>query len=76
VGLELSRPAAEYGRATYGVDVRTATLADAAFAPESFDAVLMHHTLEHVPAPDNLLARIRAVLRPGGVTYQAPITTR
>lgn len=71
IGLELSLPAAEQGRRQWGLDIRTETLADAGFAAGSFDAVLMHHTLEHVPGPDRLLAQVHAVLAPGGVMYQS-----
>lgn len=71
IGLELSRPAAEFGSKEWGLDIRSQTLADAAFAPGSFDAVLMHHTLEHIERPDELMAQVREVLAPGGVTYQS-----
>jgi SAM-dependent methyltransferase len=71
VGLELSRPAAQFARTAHGVDVRTATLETADFAPGSFDAVLMHHTLEHVAAPDRVLQQVFAVLAPDGVMYQS-----
>ncbi len=71
VGLELSRPAAEFGRKEWDLDIRMQTLDEAGFAPGSFDAVLMHHTLEHVAAPDRVLAQVRDVLAVGGVTYQS-----
>ena len=70
-GIELSEPAVEYGRREYGLDIRCATLAEAGFAPGSFDAILMHHTLEHVVDPDVLLAQAHTLLVPGGVMYQA-----
>ena len=31
-----------------------------------FDAVICHHTLEHVPSPPEALAEMRRLLRPGG----------
>lgn len=71
IGLELSQPAADYGRRTFGVDIRATTLAAAGFADGQFDAVLMHHTLEHVEAPDLLVEQIARVLAPGGVMYQS-----
>lgn len=71
VGLELSKPAAEYGRQSFGVDIRTAMLDEVGFADGSFAAVLMHHTLEHVERPDVVLAEVYRVLAPGGVMYQS-----
>jgi len=69
VGLELSQPAAAHGRAQWQLDIRTQTLAEAGFAPASFDAVLMHHTLEHLQAPDCVLLQVHGLLAPGGVMY-------
>jgi SAM-dependent methyltransferase len=71
VGLELSQPAAAYGREKWQLDIRAQTLADAAFPSGSFDAVLMHHTLEHVEQPDRVVADLRQLLAPGGVLYLA-----
>ncbi|MEZ5989730.1 MAG: class I SAM-dependent methyltransferase [Planctomycetota bacterium] len=71
VGLELSRPVAEWARRERGLDVRPVRLEEAGFAPGSFDAVLMHHTLEHLARPDEVVARCRALLRSGGAMYQA-----
>jgi 2-polyprenyl-3-methyl-5-hydroxy-6-metoxy-1,4-benzoquinol methylase len=70
-GIELSRPAVEYGVQSYGLDIRMAELQRAGFEPASFDAILMHHVLEHVLEPDVLVQQVRALLRPGGVHYQA-----
>jgi 2-polyprenyl-3-methyl-5-hydroxy-6-metoxy-1,4-benzoquinol methylase len=43
------------------------------FAPEllnsSFDAVTFWHVLEHLPDPRSVLARVRALLRPGGYLF-------
>lgn len=71
VGIELSRPAAEYGRAEWGLDIRTEHLEELAFPDASFDVVWMHHTLEHVPAPDALIAESRRILARDGLMYQA-----
>jgi SAM-dependent methyltransferase len=51
--------------------VRECTLGDAGLAPGSVDAVLMHHTLEHVERPDEVLRQVFEVLAPGGVMYQS-----
>lgn len=71
VGLELSRPCVEFGRKEWGVDIRNVTLEEADFAPGSFRAVFMHHTLEHLDHPDEVLRRVFELLEPGGVMYQA-----
>lgn len=71
VGLELSRPVAEFGRDKWGLDIRSEHLQAAGFADGSFDLVWMHHTLEHLPRPDSVLAQCRRLLSPHGVMYQS-----
>lgn len=71
MGLEPAAAAVAHARQQFGVDVRQGTLATAGLAKGSVDAVLMHHTLEHVPAPDRVLAEVFEVLAPGGVMYQS-----
>jgi len=41
-------------------------LAKAGYEENSFDAVIMWHVLEHLPHPEQTLAEIRRILRPGG----------
>jgi len=50
-----------------GVQAVVATLESAPFAPESFDAVVMNHSLEHVADPRDDLGRVFRLLRPGGL---------
>jgi 2-polyprenyl-3-methyl-5-hydroxy-6-metoxy-1,4-benzoquinol methylase len=71
VGVELALPAVEFGRTRFSVDVRATTLAEAGFEPGSFDAVLMHHVLEHVEGPDRVVQQVAEVLAPGGIMYQS-----
>ncbi|MCA8969456.1 MAG: class I SAM-dependent methyltransferase [Planctomycetes bacterium] len=75
IGIELSKPVAEFGRDKWGLDIRDETLedlaTDPAFGSASFDAIFMHHTLEHVPWPDRILERSFELLRDGGVLFQA-----
>lgn len=71
VGIELSRPVAEYAISQWGLDIRICDVDEAGFAPESFDAILMHHTLEHLRVPDRQLRNLHGLLKPRGLLYQA-----
>jgi len=39
------------------------------FAPNSVDLILLNHVIEHVPDPRQTLARLAAVLKPGGTIH-------
>jgi SAM-dependent methyltransferase len=65
-GVDPSAEAVAFARGL-GVDARVGTLESVAFDDESFDAVVMHHSLEHVPDALAELARIKRLLRPGGL---------
>lgn len=67
VGIELSDYAAGYARERAGLDVRTGTLEEAAFAQDSFDVVTLWDVFEHVLNPQETLAEIARVLKPGGL---------
>lgn len=64
-GLEIDPRAVAVARRR-GLDVGCGTLRADSFAPESFDAVVMSHVIEHVRDPRELLARCLRVLKPGG----------
>jgi SAM-dependent methyltransferase len=64
-GVDPSAAAAEIARAQ-GVDAHAGTLDDAPWPPASFDAVLFHHSLEHIADPVGALRQARELLRPGG----------
>ena len=59
---------AEVGRER-GLDIRCATLEEAAFPDGTFDVVFSNAVLEHVPSPGAVLRETWRVLRPGGVVY-------
>ena len=66
VGIDPSERACAAARAR-GMQAIVATLESAPFPPESFDAVVMNHSLEHVADPRGDLARVFRLLRPGGM---------
>lgn len=65
-GIELSEFAAEQGRKK-GMDIRTGTLASVDFAPNSFDVITLWDVIEHVSNPEEELAVVWSLLKPGGV---------
>ncbi len=67
VGVEPSRFAAAYARERLGVHVIEAPLLEAELEAGSFDAVFMGDVIEHLVDPHAALARVRQLLRPGGV---------
>jgi len=71
-GVEVTDETAAVARAA-GIDVRTGTLADAAFGDGAFDVVCLWDVLEHITDVDAFLAEVRRVLRPGGLlAVQSP----
>lgn len=66
VGLEPDPVPARLARERYGLEVIEGTLEEAQLAPESFDAITMHHVLEHLVDPLTALRECWRVLRPGG----------
>ncbi|MGH8516884.1 MAG: class I SAM-dependent methyltransferase, partial [Panacagrimonas sp.] len=49
----------------HGLDVRLGRLEDQRFDPESFDAIVLNHVIEHVADPVRLLEECVRVARPG-----------
>lgn len=66
-GIELSEAAVEQARARVGDRIHMGTLDDAPFAPESFDVVMLSHSLEHLYGPAAAIARVRHLLKPNGL---------
>lgn len=65
-GVELSPPAAEYSIREFALDVHRGLLETAPFPDRSFELVLADNVLEHTLRPDQVLAKLFALLKPGG----------
>jgi SAM-dependent methyltransferase len=66
-GVELAPAASAYARDHFQLEVHPCDLLDAPLAGASFDAAISWHVLEHTRDPRAQLARMRYLLRPGGV---------
>ena len=65
-GVETAEVGAERARVR-GHKIYSGELLDAGFPPEHFDAILMHHVLEHVPNPAAVLGECSRILKGGGL---------
>lgn len=65
-GLDLDSDAVRAAVENYGIRVRTGRLEDMNYAPKSFDAITMHHVIEHVFDPVGLMREAHRLLKPGG----------
>ncbi len=66
VGIDRASAAARAARAK-GLEVYCSTLTGFVNTGPSFDAVTLHHVLENMSDPHDALARIKDLLKPGGV---------
>ena len=65
-GVETSKADVRYARERTGLTVFEGALETLPLAPGHYDAVVMVNVLEHIPDPAATVARIHALLRPGG----------
>jgi SAM-dependent methyltransferase len=65
VGVDFSATAVEQAKETLGLEAYCGELKDIGLKPESFDAVSLSHTLEHVADPIAFLRDIYRVMKPG-----------
>lgn len=63
---ELSETGAEYARRR-GFDPFVGDFLDLDVADGSVDVITLWHVLEHVPSPGEVLRKVKAALRPGGI---------
>ncbi len=66
-GNDLSTRAIEWAKDRWGIEIFYGFLEDFAFRPESYDAVVLWNTLEHVEDPRETMDCCPRMLRPGGV---------
>ena len=76
VGVEICRPAAEFGIRERGVDIRIGTLEDARFEDESFSIVHCSHLIEHLVDPLGFAREVHRILRPEGFFLVATPNTQ
>jgi len=65
-GIEPDSVAAAYAQAQ-GLKVENRALEDTELEPESFDAITLHHVIEHLLDPVTALKKLTRALKPGGV---------
>jgi 2-polyprenyl-3-methyl-5-hydroxy-6-metoxy-1,4-benzoquinol methylase len=68
IGIDLNPSAIAFGCGR-GLDLRNASLEDAGFEPERFDAVSLFDVLEHLLDPRAIVDRCAALLKPGGILF-------
>jgi SAM-dependent methyltransferase len=66
-GCEPNTWLCEWGKTTYGLDIRPGTLHDQRFADQAFDVVTAWDVLEHTSDPREFLRECQRVLKPGGL---------
>lgn len=67
-GVEPDAQAAATARAS-GLTVHEGPFEQTSLPAASFDAIVMHHVLEHMPMPLETLQHCRRLLRPGGLLW-------
>ena len=71
VGVEPDPGSAERSRELFGLEPIPAAWTAGVVEDDAFDAVVLHHVLEHLPDPPAALDAARRALRPGGLLHVA-----
>ncbi|MDT7540292.1 MAG: hypothetical protein QOE33_196 [Acidobacteriota bacterium] len=69
IGVDPSPAFARYASRYSGVEVRELPVERCDFASESFDVIILAAVLEHLYNPDETIAEIARLLRPGGALF-------
>jgi 2-polyprenyl-3-methyl-5-hydroxy-6-metoxy-1,4-benzoquinol methylase len=72
-GVEIDRQAVAYARRHYpfGHQVLPVPVTEAPWPAGSFDLVIMRGVIEHLPNPEEVMAKVSELLKPGGFFYVA-----
>ena len=65
VGVDLDPAAVQFARKR-GLDVRLGSLADQGYPSDTFDAIILSHSIEHVSDPILILKECHRILKTGG----------
>ncbi|MCM3871778.1 MAG: class I SAM-dependent methyltransferase [Pyrinomonadaceae bacterium] len=68
-GVDPSSAHLEWGRLNLGIEGRLATVEEANFPEDHFDAITMGGVIEHLYDPHSVLREVWRVLKPGGFFY-------
>lgn len=74
VGIDPASAAARHAR-TRGLEVYCASLSSFVNTGPAFDALTLFHVFENMPDPHDALARIKDLLKPGGVLFLSSFDT-
>lgn len=66
-GVEVCRPAADYGRLHRDLAIATLPLEQCSFGAHSFDVVHASHLIEHLEDPRSFLGEVHRILSPRGL---------
>jgi len=66
IGIEPNDGYANYAIEQYGVDIQVGFSGDVDFNPNTFDAILLFHVLEHMEEPVQEIKRLKSLLKPEG----------
>lgn len=66
-GCEPNRWLVDWGKRTYGLDIRPGPLTDHNPPEASYDVVTLWDVIEHVPSPSDVIERAKRLVKPGGL---------
>lgn len=67
LGMDISKPAVEYARRNFGLEIIESTLKDAGLNGDSFDVVTAWNTIDQLSNPLGELKEIYRILKNGGI---------